>query len=794
MIKNFFKVAIRNLTRNKLHSFVNIAGLSVGMSVAIIIGIWIWDELSYDKVHKNYDSIAKVMQNVTNNGEVQTWTSVPYPLAEELRTKYGSDFKEVLLAGRNGWHMLGYEEKKISKGGVYIQPGAPEVFSLHMLSGTRDGLKDPRSIIISQATAKAFFGSENPLGKIMRIDNELDVKVTGVFEDLPANSTWASINFMAPWDLYYNTESWFKNMSDPWRPNSFEIYVQLHANADIDKISHRIKDAKLNKVNKELAKKNPQLFLQPMKNWHLYSEFKNGFNVGGRIKYVWLFGTIGVFVLLLACINFMNLSTARSEKRAKEVGIRKAMGSLRGQLIGQFMCESVVITTFSLALSLLIAQLILPFFNEVADKKMQFPWANPVFWALGTGFSLVTALIAGSYPALYLSSFKPVKVLKGSFRSGPLAVLPRKVLVVLQFSVSVVLIIGTIIVFEQVQFARNRPLGYDNNGLVSTGVFDASIHNHFDAIKTTLTQNGAIIDMAEAESPLTETWNSSSGFKWKGKDPNLSIDFAAIGTGFGYGKTIGWELAQGRDFSSKLATDSLAIILNESAVRFMGLQKPVGEIIDWNGQQLNVIGVIKDMLMRSPYDPIRPMVYYISGNTSNFVVLKLNPAASAKESMAKIESVFKKFGPEQPFEFHFVDEMHAAKFANEQRVGKLAGFFTLLAIFISCLGIFGLASFVAEQRTKEIGVRKVLGASIFNCWKLLSKDFVWLVFISLLIAIPAGWYFMSGWLQNFEYRTTISWWIFAVAGLSALIITLITVSFQSIKAALMNPVKSLRTE
>jgi putative ABC transport system permease protein len=794
MLRNYLKTAFRNLLRNKLHSFINIAGLSTGMAVAILIGLWIWDEVSFDKYHDNYHRIAMVQQHVTNNGEVQTWTSVPYPLAEELRKNYGSDFKEILLAGSNGKHMLGYEEKKFTKGGLFIQPKAPEVFSLRMIRGTRNALNDPSSIIISESVAKTFFGHEDPMGKQMRIDKNIEAKVAGVYEDLPANSSWASVQFMAPWDLFYSNEPWFKNMADPWRPNSFQIYVQLNPNAGFAAVSARIKDSKLNNVNKELAKKKPAVFLHPMEKWHLYSEFKNGVNTGGRITYVWLFATIGIFVLLLACINFMNLSTARSEKRAKEVGIRKAVGSMRGQLIGQFMMESVLMTLLSFVLALLLVQPILPFFNEVADKKMDFPWDNIYFWATGTGFSLLTALIAGSYPALYLSSFKPVKVLKGSFKAGRLAIIPRKALVVVQFTVSVVLIIGTIMVFRQIQFAKDRPIGYDSNGLISTYVIGPAIHEHYDAVKNELIQNGAITDLAESESPLTETWSSTSGIKWKGKDPNLSIDFPVVGVNFDYGKTVGWEITEGRNFKKELATDSFGVVLNEAAVQFMTLKNPVGEILDWNGERLHVIGVVKNMIMRSPYDPVRPTMYYLSGNTGSLVIMKLNPQAPAKESLAKIETIFKKFNPDQPFESSFVDEVYAMKFGNEQRVGKLAGFFALLAIFISCLGIFGLASFVAEQRTKEIGVRKVLGASVFNCWQLLSKDFLWLVCISLLIAIPLGWYLMNGWLQNFEYRAPVSWRIFAAAGFGAVFITLVTVSFQSIKAAMMNPVKSLRTE
>lgn len=794
MLRNFFKTAFRNLLRNKLHSFINIAGLSTGMAVAILIGLWIWDEASFDKYHENYHRIAMVQQHVTNNGEVQTWTSVPFPLAEELRKNYGSDFKEVLLAGSNGNHMLGFEEKKFTKSGIFIQPKAPEVFSLRMIWGNRNALNDPSSIIISESVAKTFFGNEDPMGKQMRIDKNLEAKVAGVYEDLPANSSWAAFQFMAPWDLYYNNESWFKNMPDPWRPNAFQVYVQLNPNADVAAVSARIKDSKLNKVNKELAKKKPAVFLHPMEKWHLYSEFKNGVNTGGRITYVWLFATIGIFVLLLACINFMNLSTARSEKRAKEVGIRKAIGSMRGQLIGQFMMESVLMTILSFMLALLLVQLILPFFNEVADKKMNFPWENIYFWAAGIGFSLLTALIAGSYPALYLSSFKPVKVLKGSFKAGRLAIIPRKALVVVQFTVSVVLIIGTIMVFRQIQFAKDRSIGYDSNALVSTYVIGPAIHEHYDAVKNELMQNGAITGIAESESPLTENWSSTSGIKWKGKDPNLSTDFPVVGVNFDYGKTVGWEITEGRNFKKELATDSFGVVLNEAAVQFMTLKNPVGEILDWNGERLHVIGVVKNMIMRSPYDPVRPTMYYLSGNTGGLVIMKLNQSAPPRESLAKIETVFKKFNPDQPFESSFVDEVYAMKFGNEQRIGKLAGFFALLAILISCLGIFGLASFVAEQRTKEIGVRKVLGASVFNCWKLLSKDFFWLVCISLLIATPLGWYFMNGWLQNFEYRAPVSWWVFAVAGFGALIITLVTVSFQSIKAAMMNPVKSLRSE
>jgi ABC-type antimicrobial peptide transport system permease subunit len=794
MFKNYFKTAWRNLGRNKAHSFINVAGLSIGMAVAILIGLWIYDEISYDKNFQNYDHIARVIQNVTNNGEVQTWRNVPYPLANELRTNYNSDFKHIAMAASMGDHIVTYGEKRLTTGGGYFEAAAPEIFSLQMLRGNRNALNDPSSILLSESAARAYFGDADPVNKILKIDNKINGKVAGVYKDFPHNSSFADLDFIAPWDLLYNNSDGIKAMEDPWRPNFTTLFVQLNDNADIRQASAHIKDAKLKKVNPQLAKKKPTLFLEPMRNWHLYSEFKNGVNVGGDIQYVRMFGIIGVFVLLLACINFMNLSTARSEKRAKEVGIRKTIGSLRRQLIFQFFSESMLTVFFAFVLSILIAQLTLSFFNEVADKKMSILWSNPFFWLLCFGFIIVTGLIAGSYPAFYLSSFKPIKVLKGTFKAGRYAALPRKALVVLQFTVSVALIIGVIIVYQQIQFAKNRPVGYTRDGLVTVPLITPDIHDHFNSVRDELMKTGAIVSITESGSATTEISGSTSGFNWKGKDPNLSIDFGFVNVGYDYGKTVGWNLKDGRDFSNDFATDSSAVILNEAAVHFMGLKKPVGETVTWWDQSLTVIGVIHDMVMQSPYDEAKPIIFSLSADGGGVAIIKLNPALSATVALSKIQPVFKKFNPDQPFEYKFADEEYDKKFDNEERVGKLAGFFAILAVAISCLGLFALASFVAEQRTKEIGVRKVLGASVFNVWNLLSKDFVMLVIISFFIATPLAYYFMHNWLQNYNYRAELSWWIFAAAGLGSLIITVFVVSFQSIKAAVANPVKSLRTE
>jgi putative ABC transport system permease protein len=795
MIKNYFKIAFRNLIKQKGYSFINIAGLATGMAVALLIGLWIWDELSYDKYHENYDRIAQVWQHNVYNGNVESQTANPYLMAEEIRNNFGSDFKYVLQASWNSTHILTFGEKKLNKDGYYFEPKVTEMLSLKMIQGTRDGLKEPHSILLSQSTAKAFFGNADPMNQLMRIDNKQDVKVTGVYEDLPYNTFFRNMNYVMPWELFLLTNEWIKKMGNPWGSNFTQTFAQIADHSNMERVSAKIKNVKFNKLKDDGDRKyKPVVFLLPMSKWHLYSEFKNGVNVGGRIEFVWLFGIIGIFVLLLACINFMNLSTARSERRAKEVGIRKSIGSVRSQLISQFFSESLVVTMLAFMFAILLVQLILPSFNNVADKKLTLPWLSLSFWLVGFCFSLLTGIIAGSYPALYLSSFQPVKVLKGTFRVGRFAAIPRKILVVLQFTVSVTLIIGTIVVFRQIQFAKNRPIGYDRNALVQMFMSTPDIHKHFEAVRNELKSSGAIVEMAESGSPTTQVWNTNGGFDWKGKDPALAVDFPNNGITHEYGKTVGWQFLVGRDFSRELASDSNAFVINEAAVKFLGFKNPVGEVLVWEKKPFTVIGVIKDMVVESPYEPARASLFHISKDEDGVILLKLNPARSSRESLATVETVFRKYNPDAPFEYKFVDADYARKFGDEERVGKLASFFAALAIFISCLGIFGLASFVAEQRAKEIGVRKVMGASVFTLWKMLSMDFVSLVIISLCVAIPVSGYFMNSWLLKYNYRTEISWWIFTAAGAGALTITLATVSYQAIKAALANPVTSLRME
>ncbi|MCR8558760.1 ABC transporter permease [Mucilaginibacter sp. BJC16-A38] len=794
MIKNYLKIASRSILSNKASSLINIGGLAVGIAVAMLIGLWIWDELSFDKYHQNYKNIAQVMERSTSNGAVNTGGTIPLPLDAEMRKSYGSDFKHIVMASFNDPHVLAVGDKNISYPGSFMSAEAPDMLTLKMLKGTRNGLNGQSGILISQSVAKALFGDADPINQTVKLDNKASFSVSGVYEDLPRNATFHDVAFMAPWDFFANNKDWIQRDPNNWSDNSLFMYVQVADNADMGRVSKKIKNIKLNKINQEEAKRKPEMFLQPMSKWHLYSEFKNGINVGGAIQYVWLLGIIGAFVLLLACINFMNLSTARSEKRAKEVGIRKAIGSLRGQLISQFFCESMLVAVLAFVFSLALVWLALPYFNNIANKQMTILWDKPLFWLMGVSFTLFTGLIAGIYPALYLSSFQPVKVLKGAFKAGPLAAIPRKVLVVMQFTVSVVLIIGTIIVFKQVQFAQNRPVGYSRDGLVAIETTNDDLNRQFYAFRTDLLKTGAVKELTGSSSPTTGLNNNRGDLEWKGKEPAVSASFGNVKVTTEYGKTVGWQFVEGRDFSSQFTTDSLSVVLNQAAVKYMNLKNPVGEIIKVGPRYLTVIGVVNDMVMQSPYEPVRQTIFSIGRGGFDDIIIKINPKVSMHEALSKIAAVCKTYSPSVPFACKFADDEYAKKFATEERIGKLAGAFSVLAIFISCLGLFGMASFMAEQRTKELGIRKVLGATVFGLWRLLSVDFVALVIIALLIAVPLAYFFMHAWLQHYSYHAELSWWVFATTGAGAITITLLTVSYQSIKAALVNPVKSLKSE
>lgn len=786
MIKNYFKIAWRNLIKNKVSSLINIGGLTVGMAVVMLISLWIWDELSYDKYHLNYDSIGQVMTTQTSNSQTVTFGSTVVPLGNELRTKYGNSFKLTALTS-GGTHVLAVGETKIAQQGMWAEPELPAMLSLIMVKGSYGTFKDPASMLLSAATANALFGNADPINKVVRIDNNTNMKVAGVYQDLPGNTTLNGTMYLLPWSSPAN---FWSTHQTKWDNHGCQLYLQLNPNVNFNKASAQIKNI-TTPYNKTI---NETIQVFPMSGWHLYSEFQNGVSVGGRIRFVRLFGIIGLFILLLACINFMNLSTARSGKKAKEVGIRKAIGSLRRQLIWQFLSESMLIVFVASVLTILLVWFIIPYFNSIAGKQLSMPWGNPLFWLSVLGFTVFTGLVSGSYPAFYLSRFKPVKVLKGAFRLGRFAALPRKALVIVQFSVCIVLIIGTIVVFRQIQFAANRPAGYSRAGLITVEMNTAQIYGHYAPMRNDLIETGAALDMSESSSSTTAIYSYNSGFTWEGKAAGFDPVFGDVFVSTDFGKTIDWEITEGRDFSSSYPSDSGAFILNESALKVTGIKSPIGKKMHWNGKDHLITGIVKDMIMESPYKQAVATIFQMKPDWVKHITIRINPKMSMQAALSKIAVVFKKYDPASPFQYKFNDDEYAKKFSDEQQTARLATVFAVLAIFISCLGLFGMASFITGQRIKEIGIRKVLGATVFNLWRLLSTDFVILIVISLAIAAPVAYYFMHYWLQNYEYHTEIAWWIFAITALGAILITLATVSYQSIKAALMNPVKSLRSE
>lgn len=809
MLKSYSKIIFRNLWKNKGYSAINMGGLAIGMGVAILIGLWIYDELSFNRYFKKYDRVGQILQDRVENGEKKTWFSLPVPFIAELKTHYASHFKHIIASTQTGERVLTAGDTKLSRNGQFVDAGAPELFSLRMVRGSLSALEDRQGIILSQSTARALFGDSDPMNKLVKLDTDFNLKVTGIYEDFPQNTKFSNVQFMGSWDYFLEKNQYMRDKK--WDNHAICVYVELADRTDFKTASEAIRLSELSAIRKmddmrEETATRPEMWVHPMKDWHLYSDFRNGAVGDGPVKYIWMVGLIGFFVLLLACINFVNLSTARSEKRAREVGVRKAIGSLRMQLVGQFFSESFLVVLLSFFVALVGAVLSLPWFNELAAKQMVIPWDNFYFWICSAVFIIATSVLAGGYPAIYLTSFQPVKVLKGSGSSlrthfGPFAYTPRQVLVVLQFTISVTLIICTSIVYRQIRFAKERPVGYSRDGLLMVPMKTDDFYGKTDLFRSELRNTGMVEEVAESQSPVTGVWSSNEGFSWEGMPEGFVETFATLTVSPEYAQTAGWQFVGGRNFSKNLASDSSGFVINESAARLLGVANPVGMVVSWKSQWMTdnirksftVLGVVKDMVMESPFAPVKPTVFFLFGSP-NWINIRLNPQVSSAVALPVIEQVFRKLVPAAPFEYKFADVEYDAKFRTEERIGKLAGFFALLAVLISCLGLFGLASFTAEQRTREIGIRKVLGASLAALWGLLSKDFVLLVAIASLIASPLAWYSMSEWLQNYQYRTEISWWIFVLAAAGALVLTLATVSYQAMKAAWMDPVKSLRSE
>lgn len=792
MLKNYLLFALRQLRRNRGYTLINVAGLSIGMAVAFVIGIWIAGEVAVDKSYPDRSHIVEIMQDQRPKGTppgtpiTYRGTTVSSALEPFLQNNYKDIFAETAMFQWPSEGLLINGDKSISRRGSWAEHTFPLLFGYHFLSGNAASLRDPSTALISRSTAIALYGTENALGKTFKYNNQLLFTVGGVYADLPETSSFHDIDFFTP--ITHKSMDWLTRNTD-FNDHSCRIFARLAGNTTAKGATARIRD-----LCTPFVKYSIETYtVLPFDQLYLHYDESDSVAGSGRIGFVRLIGIIGVFVLLLACINFMNLSTARSEKRAREVGIRKTLGSQRAQLISQFLGESLLVAFFAFVLAIGLTVLSLPAFSQLSGKSMTLPWSSPIFWSFSLAITGITGLLAGSYPAFYLSGFRPVKVLKGVFKAGRDASLPRKVLVVAQFSISLSLIIGTLVVFRQIQYTKDQPVGYDRAGLINIPINTDSLDRHYEALRTSLLNTGVVAGVANASTLLTEFYQNNQ-MEWPGMtEEQKSIFFRDIAVNADFGPTIGWTVLQGRDFSRDYGTDSAAAIVNETGARALGFDNPIGRTFRLWNKNWTIIGVTKDMISNSPYDKVQPAVFLGHGGHSVNIV-RIKPGTSIRAALTAIEAVYKQYNPASPFIYHFNDDAYAQKFVTETRIGNLTTVFSGLAILISCLGLFGLASFVAEQRTKEMGVRKILGASVVHLWALISGDFLRLIALSMAIAMPLIGLAMNKWLQHYAIHTCLSPWIFVLAGAGMLFITLCTVSFQALKAALMNPIKSLRAE
>jgi putative ABC transport system permease protein len=790
MIKNFFKIALRNLSRNKGFSAINIFGLAIGMASAILILLWIQNELSHDKFHEKIDRIYTANNRDKFNGELWAWNNTPKILGPTIKLEYQADVEDAVRINENNF-LFTIGDKHLNAEGYFTDPGFLTTFSFPLVQGNaKTALSKVDDIVITQKLAKKLFGNDNALGKVVRLDSTDNFTVTGVAKDLPNNTSF-NFEYLLPWS-YMKKIGWD---DEYWGNNSVRTYILLKSGISQAAFDAKIKNVTIKHTANTEDKSTTQVFTQKLADRWLYSKSENGKYVGGRIEMVKLFSVIAAFILLIACINFMNLSTARSEKRAKEVGIRKVVGAQKGGLVAQFIGESVLIAFLAGIIAIIIVQVSLYGFNKLVGKELYINYVNPLFWLFFFGFILFTGFIAGSYPAFYLSSYRPVKVLKGTFKAAHALVTPRKVLVVLQFTFAIALIICTIIVEHQIKYAQERDSGYVKDKLVFTPM-NGEVEKHYNLIKNDLLNSGAAVAVTKSMSPITQRYSDGWGWRWPGSiEADSKTDFVRMASDADFVKTMGVTLLKGRDIDIyNYPGDSTAMLLNESAVKVMRLKDPVGQVVRADGSDWHVVGVLKDFIYESPYENVQQLAVMGPKSWFSTIHYKLNPAKSTADALKLAENVFKKYNPQYPFDYKFADETYAVKFKEEQRTGTLAALFAGLTIFISCLGLFGLATYMAENRIKEIGVRKVLGASVANITTLLSIDFLKLVIVSFVFASLLAWYAMYKWLQNYSYHIGIEWWVFASAGLLSVIIAIITVSYQSIKAAIANPTKSLRSE
>jgi putative ABC transport system permease protein len=791
MIRNYLTIAWRNLIRNKGFSALNILGLALGMACSLLIMLWVQDERNVDSFHKNGNQLYQVYERWHFDGKVEASYPTQGLLAEELKRvipeiQFASGFEYAAAPGTQNNFEAG---DKVSKmGGMFAGADFFSMFSYPLLQGNTTALESPNAIAISRKMAEYFFSDAgNAIGKTIRFENKEDLQVAAVFENIPANSS-QQFDFLRSWTDFKKQNEWIKN----WGNTSPATYVQLRKEADLTNVKAKIKDF-VYRYQPKFEGTKIEVDLQPFPDKYLHSTFKNGYIDGGRIEYVKMFTIIAVFVLLIACINFMNLATARSVKRAKEVGLRKVIGAVRSSLIGQFISEAMLLTLLSLWLAIVFALLFLPVFNNLTGKQLALPLSEPVFWISAIALLIITGFIAGSYPAFFMSSLKPVKVLKGSLKFGKGSVFFRQGLVVFQFVLSIILITGMIVTYYQVNYIQSKNLGYDRDNLLYIPI-EGDLSKNYSFFKELAEKIPGVENVSKMRNSPTVIEHHTGSIEWTGKDKNQAISFADGVVGYDFVKTMKLQLKEGRDFSKEFGTDSASYLLNETAVNRIGFKDVIGQTVLWGNRPGKVIGVLKDFHFASMHSTIDPLIIRLDENWGWGTILVRVKAGKTTEVIKGLQKLCKEVNPKFPFTYQFSDLEFAKLYQSEQVVSSLSGYFSALAIFISCLGLFGLVTFAASQRTKEIGIRKVLGASVSSISTMLSKDFLKLVGMAILIGAPIAWWAMSEWLEGFAYRLNISWWILAAAAVIALLIAFVTISFQAIKAAVANPVKSLRTE
>ena len=797
MIKHNFLVSYRVLTKNKAFSIINIGGLAMGLVMAILTSLWIWDELSFDTHHQGYGQIAQVLKRRTHNGETGIRFALPIPVVDELKNSYADDFKYVVVTDWIGKNTLSSKEKNLNVSGSYMSQDAPLMLSLTMLKGTQTGLYIKDGIMLSRSTAESFFGNIDPLGEPMKVNGESSLQVVGVYEDLPPNSTFRDLKFIANFSAIEANNPWIQRARNEqfWNANFCQIYVQLNEQADMELVEEKIKHMiRTNSNNERLKASNPELVLHAMKDWHLRSGWKNGVQSGGAITNVWIFGAVALFVLILSCFNFINLSTARAQVRFKEVGVRKTMGSRRIQLIGQFMTESFLVVVLAFLIAIVMTHSLMPFFNNLSGKTLTLPLIDPLFWMLSLAVLTVTSLLAGFYPAFFLSTFRPVNALKGILSRQGSSEHLRRGLVVIQFAVSICLIVGTLVVNNQVMYSKNRDKGYDAERLITVNTSAEDFNGKHEVLHTALMGSGVVSAMSQSSSPLTEATSSNDGFSWEGKDPELTTNFLTIRVTPEFGETVKWKILEGRDFSSERLTDQKAFVCNQAAIDFMSLENPISSYIDWRGESYSIIGVVDDLLIESPFQPVRPAVYFLDPSHAEYMQIRLRGTVDTNEALLKVEEVLQSVVPDVPFDFQYVDDVFTRKFDQEERLATFLGILTIVAIAIGLMGIFGLSAYVIQQRSKEMSIRKVLGASLVSILSLFFSDFIKVIFIALVVSIPIAWYLLDSWLQGYEYRIDLSIWHFVLTSMFSVILTMLIIGQRSLQVALSNPIKFLKDE